>query len=180
MTSGPLRFPLATPRLALRPFTLADAPVIHAVYRDPDVMRHVGAGPVAGLAATEAMLREYIAHQRRHGFSFWAVVERASGALVGDAGLYRPDGGGPGAELGYTLRKASWGRGYATEAARACVDAAFGPLGLEELHAIADPANAASIRVLRKLGMRAHATVDAYGRPHRRFVLRRRAASGAQ
>ncbi len=180
MTSGALRFPLATPRLELRPFTLADAPVIHAVYRDPVVMRHVGAGPVPGIDASKAMLRAYIAHQERHGFSFWALLERASGELIGDAGLYRPDGRRPGAELGYTLRESSWSRGYATEAARACVDAAFGPLGLEELHAIADPANAASIRVLEKIGMRPDGTVDAYGRPHRRFRLRRPAASAAQ
>ncbi len=180
MTHGPLRFPLSTPRLELRPFTLADAPVIHAVYRDPGVMRHVGAGPVAGLGATEAMLRDYIAHQRRHGFSFWAVLERASGTLVGDAGLYRPGGRGPGAELGYTLREASWGRGYATEAARACVEAAFGPLGLEELHAIADPANAASIRVLEKLGMAPAGIQLAYGRPHHRFELRRPGAPADQ
>jgi ribosomal-protein-alanine N-acetyltransferase len=173
VSSGALRFPLATARLELRPFTLADAPVIHAVYRDPVVMRHVGAGPVPGMGATEAMLRDYIAHQERHGFSVWAVLERASGELIGDAGLYRAEGRGPGAELGYTLREASWGRGYATEAAQACVDAAFGPLELDELHAVADPANAESIRVLEKIGMRPDGTVGAYGRTHRRFRLRR-------
>jgi RimJ/RimL family protein N-acetyltransferase len=70
----------------------------------------------------------------------------------------------PGAELGYTLREASWGRGYATEAARACVAAAFGPLELEQLHAVADPATPRRSACSRSSGMRPDGIVSAYGR----------------
>ena len=110
--------PLRTARLNLRAFTLEDAPAAHAVYSDADVMSHVGDGPVTDIASTEAMLRDYIAHQASHGFSFWAVIERASGAVIGDARLYLLGGHGPEVEVGYTLGRDWWGRGYATEAAR--------------------------------------------------------------
>ena len=71
-------------------------------------MAHMGNGPVSDVAATEAQLRDYIAHQDAHGFSSWAVVERDSGDRVGDAGLYLPDGRGPEIERGYTLVRARW------------------------------------------------------------------------
>jgi RimJ/RimL family protein N-acetyltransferase len=171
-----MRFPLLTQRLELRPFVIDDAPAIHAVYSDLEVMRHVGEGPVQEFAQTEAMLREYIAHQLAHGFSFWAVIERAGGALIGDAGLYVLEGRGPDVEVGYTLGAAWWGRGYGTEAARACLAAGFEQLGLDEIVAVADPANAASVRVLEKLGMRYVGPRPAYGREH---VLYRATAPGS-
>jgi ribosomal-protein-alanine N-acetyltransferase len=153
---------LTTPRLLLRPFSLDDAPAMHAVYSDPVVMRYVGNGPVTSLAATETMLRDYIDHQERRGFSFWAVVHRESGAVIGDAGLYGRDE----VELGYTLASAWWGQGYATEAARACLDAAFGAHGLPEVIALAEPGNPASGRVLEKVGMTPIGARLAYGREH--------------
>ena len=78
-----------------------------------------------------------------------------------------------GVELGYTLARAWWGRGLATEAARLCVAAAFGPLELPRLLAVADVDNPASARVLTRLGFVEDAEVIAYGRAHRRFVLER-------
>ena len=164
---------MKTERLELRPFTLGDAPTIHPVYSDPEVMEHVGNGPVEDLGATEAMLREYIAHQDANGFSFWAVIERDSGAVIGDAGLFLLDGRGPEVELGYTLARESWGRGYATEAARALLAAGFDDFGLDEVVAVADPANTASTRVLEKIGMRRVGMRQAYGRPHALYRAKR-------
>ena len=91
-------------------------------------MRYVATGPMTDIAVTERLLADYTAHQLRHGYSFWAVIERASGALIGDAGLYRTPAGE--VELGYTLGAAWWGRGYATEAASRWLAFAFGELGL--------------------------------------------------
>ena len=170
-----MELPLLTPRLALRAFTPADVPAAHAIYSDPEVMRHVGAGPVASLAETASMLRSYADHQALHGFSFWALLERASGALIGDAGLYRA---GSEVELGYTLGRAWWGRGYATEAAAACLDAAFGPLALDDVIALVEPANVASIRVLEKLGLRRAGERQAFGRPHLLYRVRRADRAG--
>jgi RimJ/RimL family protein N-acetyltransferase len=160
---------LATDRLHLRPFTPDDVEAVSETYADPEVMRYVGHGVVAERRGVERMLDEYIAHQALHGFSVWAVIERATGELIGDAGLFRrPDGE---VELGYTLRRTAWARGYATEAAGAWVQAAFGELGLGALIAQADLPNSASARVLEKLGFRPDGTRMAYGREHRVFRL---------
>jgi RimJ/RimL family protein N-acetyltransferase len=116
-------------------------------------MRYVATGPMAELAFTERLLDDYDAHQVRHGYSFWAVIERSSGALIGDAGLY-------------LTPAAWWGRGYATEAAGRWLAFAFEELRLREVIALAEPANAASLHVLDKLGMRRDGERIAFGRPH--------------
>jgi ribosomal-protein-alanine N-acetyltransferase len=167
---------LETPRLILRPFAAGDAPLVHRVYSDPEVMRYVATGPMADLAVTERLLADYDAHQKRLGYSFWAVIERASGELIGDSGLYRTPTGE--VELGYTLGTAWWGRGYATEAASAWLACAFGSLGIFEVVALAEPANVASMHVLEKLGMRRSGERIAFGRPHAVFRTQC-AASGA-
>src|SRR4051812_27440205 len=150
-------------------------PAAHRIYTDPEVMRYVGHGPVSGMAQTRGMLGAYAAHQVVHGYSFWAVMERATGTLIGDAGLFLSQGTGPEVEVGYTLARAYWGRGYATEAARACLDAAFGPLGLEDVIALVVPDNARSLRVVARLGMTPDGRRHAYGREH--LVFRRTATS---
>ncbi|MDP9284793.1 MAG: GNAT family N-acetyltransferase [Actinomycetota bacterium] len=82
----------------------------------------------------------------------WGVWERESGELVGDCSLHFDTGFGEW-ELSYGFRRDRWGRGYATEAARACVRYGFEELGLEKIVADIDPANAASGRVLEKCGL---------------------------
>ena len=94
------------------------------------------------------------------------MIERDSGELIGDAGLSLLDGRGPEVEVGYTLARAWWGKGYATEAAGALLTAGFDDFGLDEIVAVADPANAASTRVLEKIGMRRVEMRRASGRPH--------------
>jgi [ribosomal protein S5]-alanine N-acetyltransferase len=155
---------LRTPRLTLRPFEPGDLDAIHGVYSDPEVMRWVGTGPVASRTMTARMLDGYAAHQRAHGFSFWAVLETATGTLIGDAGLHRTVLGET--ELGYTLAQPAWGRGYATEAARAWLDAAFTRLDIDEVVALAEPPNRASLHVLEKAGLRRNGTRTAFGREH--------------
>ena len=162
---------LTTRRLRLRPFTLADHDAIHAIYADPEVMRYVGAGPHATLAETAAALRTYGDVLARRGYSFLAVTEREGGAIVGDAGLHPFGGSGPDVELGYTLARDAWGKGYATEAAEALIGHAFGTLGLARVVAQVEPANAGSRHVLEKLGMHAEGQRLAYGRPHLLYVL---------
>jgi RimJ/RimL family protein N-acetyltransferase len=166
-----------TDRLLIRSFTLEDPDAVHGVYGDEQVMRHVGDGTVADLAQTRKMVRDYIDHERRHGFSFWAVVERESDTVMGDAGLYLLEGTGPEVELGYTLGRAWWGRGYATEAARACLDLTWREFGQQEVVAVADPLNAASIHVLHKVGMRLDRPIIAYRREHELYRLTLRSAS---
>jgi [ribosomal protein S5]-alanine N-acetyltransferase len=165
---------ITTARLRLRSFTRDDAEAAHRVYGDPDVMRFIEVGrPAAALQATLAMIDAYIEHERVHGYSFYAVIEARTGDLIGDAGLYRRNRDVPEIELGYTLGKQWWGRGYATEAARACLELGFERHGLDEIVALAIPDNHASVRVLEKLGMRPAGRRVAYGREHVRFELAR-------
>ena len=167
---GRVEFPLTSDRLLLRPFEPEDVPAAHVIYRDPEVMRWVGTGPVSRAEQTAAMLAGYIAHQRRHGFSFWAVIEQSTGTLIGDAGLYAR---AEHVELGYTLGRSHWGQGYGTEAAAACVHGAFDGLELEELSALVRPENAASLAVVGKLGFAEAGRIYAHGAPHIVFRLSR-------
>jgi ribosomal-protein-alanine N-acetyltransferase len=144
------------------------------VYGDPEVMRF-SLGGARSPADSLERLRGLIEHQQRHGFSKWGVRERASGALVGDCGVQLLERG-PDVELGFHLRRSVWGRGYATEAARACLDAAFTGLGLDEVIAIVAAANAASVQVLEKIGMHAAGERQALGRTWRLFTASRRPA----
>lgn len=173
---APLRFPLLGERVLLRPFVPADAAAAHTVYGDPEVMEHVGEGGAVTSEETAQMIADYRRHQDEHGFAFWAVIDRGTGELIGDAGLEHT---AHGVELGYTLARSAWGRGLATEAARLCIAATFGPLGLRRLVAQADLGNPASVRVLEKLGFRRDGVVTAYGRPHHRLTLDAPAAPAA-
>lgn len=144
-----------TARLVVRPFRVDDAPYAYPVFGDAEVMRFAAGDPDAELAATRARLARYERIQDEHGFSKWAVWDRESGAYLGDAGLtLLPETGE--VELGYRLRRSHWGRGLASEIARAWLDHAFGSLGLVRVIAFADPSNAASVRVMEKVGMTFH------------------------
>ncbi|MCX6374105.1 MAG: GNAT family N-acetyltransferase [Actinobacteria bacterium] len=148
-----LRPPLISARLELRTFAAGDLDGLFAVFGDPRVMRFVGATrrPLDrdALRSSQERVR---AHWERHGFGPLVVVERASGRLVGEAGLQVLEAG-PDIELTYTLARAFWGRGYATEAARAVLAWGLDGLGLERIVALAYPRNRASRHVIEKLGM---------------------------
>jgi ribosomal-protein-alanine N-acetyltransferase len=155
--------PLRTGRLELRRFAGPDLAPLLVAFGDPQVMRFVGSErkPLTG-NGVKVLMRTASGHWSDHGFGLLAVVERASGRVIGEAGLQVLEAG-PDVELGYTLSRAAWGRGYATEAARAVLRWAFAGLGLERVVAVADPAHAASLRVLDKLGMRRVGMRRCYG-----------------
>ena len=92
---------------------------------------------------------------QQDGFGLWALELKAGGECIGDCGLVaRVVDERPEVELGYHLQRLHWGRGYATEAATACRDHAFGPLGLKRLIAMIMPHNTPSRRVAERLGMK--------------------------
>ncbi len=135
----------------MRPYVLDDVAEIHRVlYGDPAPMRTLGG--VIAIEATRRQVELSIARQDRLGYSFWAVIDRATGAMAGEAGLLPLGEAGPEIELGYAFGSAFWGRGLATEVGGALLAEAFGPLGLERVVAVTLPENLASQRVLAKLG----------------------------
>ncbi len=119
-------------------------------------MRYIGPADAFSddVEESRGRLERLIEHQEQHGFSLWAVTDLQSATVMGDCGLILYAHKGPEIELGFRLGKAYWGKGYATEAARAWVAHGFGLLGLDRIVAATHPENAASQRVLEKVGMR--------------------------
>jgi RimJ/RimL family protein N-acetyltransferase len=147
-----------TGRLLLRPFTAADADDLAALHGDPLVMRRIDDGrPVErSVVLGETLPAILRAAGDPHGTRWWAAIERASGAFTGwfALGPARSVGLDGGTELGYRLRPAFWGRGYATEGARALLSTAFTGLAADRVVATTMTVNAASRRVLEKAGLR--------------------------
>lgn len=165
---------LLTRRLALRQFTAADAGHLLELDGDPAVMRYLEPRTKSLAEVEHEVLPRFLAYHARHrDFGFWAAEAGAGGRFVGWFGL-RPVVPGPDAivawpdatpgearvaSLGYRLRRAVWGRGYATEGARALVRLAFTRLGVDEVVATTMAVNVGSRRVLEKAGLRHTRTV---------------------
>ena len=108
-------------------------------------------------AASDALASSIRADLEAKGFGLWAVEVPSVAAFIGFVGATEPDFAAPfmpAVEIGWRLAFAHWGKGYATEAARAVVAHAFGPMGLEELVSFTVPANRRSCTVMGRLGMR--------------------------
>ncbi len=150
MDAPPTRF-FETERLVFRPFEAADLDALAAINADPEVLRFVGDGKPIDRATTALWIERSRANVARHGSGTGAVVERASGALIGWAGVARPKGQPP--EIIYGFAKAYWGRGLGRELLGALVDWAA-PLVGPELRATADLRNVASITLLDRAGFR--------------------------
>jgi RimJ/RimL family protein N-acetyltransferase len=148
---------IRTPRLILRPFTLADVEQAFTWFGDAEVTRFTPTGPDRSPERTRERIARYCEHQAAHGFSKWLIQEAASGEAIGDSGLLVLEELGFTTDLGFRLARPYWGHGFATEVAAAWVEAAFDDLGLERLTAFAHVENAASLRVLEKTGFRRHA-----------------------
>ena len=129
---------------------------------DPQVMRYIGAG--ATLTRSEAWrnIALVLGHWHLRGYGLWAVEEQCSGEFVGRVGCFNPDGW-PGLEVGWMLRRESWGRGYATEAARAAIRFAFSELDQPRVISLIQPDNDASIRVAERLGEMPDGRVNVLG-----------------
>src|SRR5689334_12951190 len=168
---GRLEVVATTERFRLQLLRPQDAEPLQRLYGDPEAMRYVGAaGSVRTPEQTAAGVGRLIDHQREHGFSLWAVADRDHGEVIGVAGLVLVEMAGPEVEVVYELVPDAWGRGIATEVGRACLDVAFGPLGLEQVVALSYPQNAPSVRVMQKIGMRDDGEFEAYGRRMVRYL----------
>ena len=149
----PADMTLQTERLILRLFREADLDAYAEMSGDAEVMQHIGSGLPMNRAEAWRSLALMLGHWQLRGYGLWAVEERASGALVGRIGCWNPEGW-PGLEVGWMLLRRYWGRGFATEGARAALRHAFLQLGCRHVLSLIRPANAASIRVAERLGER--------------------------
>ena len=148
---------LRTERLELRKFTNDDADLLYELDSDPEVMLYVTGGlPTSRDDIVNDFLPAFLAYYDRYtGFGFWAAIERTTGEFVGWFHL-RPAPGDPEdeVELGYRLRRAAWGRGYATEGSRALIEKAFTELGVQRVHAETMVVHTASRSVMERAGLR--------------------------
>ena len=100
-----------------------------------------------------------LGHWQLRGFGLWAVEEAESGAFVGRVGFIHPDGW-PGFELGWTLARPFWGKGYATEAAQRALEYAFTELDRDHVISLIHPKNTASLAVAERLGETYEETIE--------------------
>ncbi|MDV3222439.1 GNAT family N-acetyltransferase [Intrasporangium sp.] len=149
-SAGPAPLVLETPRLLMTPLGSTRADELAALYADPEVTRFLGPGPWDDAAVREQCHRfERIWSDRGWGQS--AVVEKASGLMIGRVGLHDWPAWGE-VELGYVLARSAQGRGLATEASHAWLGWAAAHLDVDHLIAVIHPENAASIRMASRLG----------------------------
>ena len=142
---------LETERLRLRAFRNEDLDAYAPMCADPEVMRFLGTGITLSRSDTWRSMAGFLGHWALRGYGMWALEEKATGTLVGRAGFLYPEGW-PGFELGWTLGRPYWGRGFATEAARRALDFAFRELAQPRVISLIRPANTPSIRVAERLG----------------------------
>ena len=147
---------LETERLVLRRFTADDVDLLAELHGDPEVMRYVTGRATPRERIEREILPMYLRwHERSPHFGYFAAEEKATGEFVGWFHLYPGDDDPPGhVELGYRLRRAAWGKGYAAEGARGLIEKAFAEMGVERVYAQTMAVNVASRRVLEKAGMR--------------------------
>jgi RimJ/RimL family protein N-acetyltransferase len=175
---------LRTDRLLLRRWRHSDREPFARLNADPVVMRYF----VAPLTPAESgvLVDRIEAHWEKHGFGPWAVEIPGVAAFGGFVGLSMPTFEAhfmPAVEIGWRLDRTYWGRGYATEAARAALADGFTRGGLKEVVSFTIPINLPSIRVMEKIGMRRD-PIDDFdhpnlppGHPYRRHVLYRVASA---
>jgi RimJ/RimL family protein N-acetyltransferase len=170
---------LRTERLVLRPWRAEDLLPFARLTADPEVMEHFPA--LLTREQSDALGRAIMAHIEQSGWGLWAL--QAPGLpFAGYVGLSVPGFDAhftPTVEVGWRLAREAWGRGYATEGARAALAFGFEQLGLDEIVSFTVPANRRSRRVMEKLGM-SHDPADDFDHPRlledervRRHVLYR-------
>jgi RimJ/RimL family protein N-acetyltransferase len=154
---------LVTERLVLRRPRDADLEAFALLCADTEVMRYIGTGRPLDRGTAERSFAIIQSHWARHGSGLRSAISRDDGEYLGFVGLAVVPGrsvAGGETEIGWRLRRAAWGRGYATEGAVAVRDQALGELGIGSLVSLIQPGNEASARVAEKLGMRP----DGHGR----------------
>jgi ribosomal-protein-alanine N-acetyltransferase len=139
---------LETERLLLKRPSREEDEGLSGLWRDAEVRRYLGG--VVGEEVIEKKLAWQQIHWEQAGFGQWTVYEKANGQITGLCGLHHSQ---KGIELSYDFYPAFWGRGIATEAARACLEDGFSRLHLECVFVVTQEANVASCHLAEKLGM---------------------------
>ena len=125
-----MRWIIETERLRLREFELTDAKVFFDLNADPEVTRHTGDNAFESIEESEQLIKNY-SQYKQHGLGRWTVVSKISNEVLGWCGLKKHSEGF--IDIGFRFLRNEWGKGYATEAAKACLEYGFTNLKLEEI-----------------------------------------------
>ena len=143
---------LETQQLILREMTQKDLPALRRILQDDETM--VAYNGAFDEAETQAWLDRQLARYAQYGFGLWAVVLKQTGEMIGQCGLtMQPWRSDEVLEVGYLFNRAFWHHGYATEAARGCMEYAFNRLGAKEICSIIRETNQPSRRVAERNGL---------------------------
>jgi RimJ/RimL family protein N-acetyltransferase len=169
---------LRTERLILRPRSLEDTDASVRMDQEPEVTRYVS-GPWSDPVAHRAFVEQRTLGPYPDGLGYWTVstIDRPD-EFLGWVLLIPLDATGPEIEIGWRLRPAFWGRGYATEAARAVLRHGFDQLGLDAVVAEIDADNAASITVAERIGMKRGISAVSESREWVRYTVSPRGSGG--
>jgi RimJ/RimL family protein N-acetyltransferase len=156
---------LETERLILREFEEADFEDVYRMYCDAEVRRYL-AWEMPPKPEYLALYRQKLLDRHRFdkGLGVWAGIARETDEFIG-VFMLKPLEEGPEIEVGYHLARWAWGRGFATEGARALVEYGFRTVELDRIVAVVDPENAASLAVVGRLGLAPAGSREAYGKP---------------
>jgi RimJ/RimL family protein N-acetyltransferase len=164
-------FRLETESLLLREFRIQDAEGFFTMNNDPQVLQYTGDDPFISIGAAADFIRRYD-HYDKYGYGRWTILQKEDESYLGFCGLkYHP--ATDEVDLGYRLRRNSWGKGYATEAASACLRYGFQTLQLPCIIGRVAQANTASIRILEKIGMTFVRSFDFAGQTGRLYAAHR-------
>ncbi len=142
-----------TDRLIIRTVTLEDATDSFEIYGDAEVMKFVdGSPPYENIERSELNLKRGMEYQNIHGISHWGMIEKSSNKFIGHCGFNLFENG-PEFELVAHVNRKYWNMGFATEAAKACIDHAFSCLNTQTIVGLVEPENIGSVRLLEKLKM---------------------------
>ncbi|HMK29520.1 MAG TPA: GNAT family N-acetyltransferase [Terriglobales bacterium] len=167
---GQVGIVLETPRLYLRRLTLSDSDALFAVLGDPIAMQFYPA-PLAYEGVCRWIDRNLDRYENE-GYGLYGMALKTSGELIGDCGLVRQMvEGRPEIEVGYHVRRDQWRRGYATEAARSCLEYAFRTLRLARVISLIRPENLPSRRVAEKNGLTIHHQIPWHHLPHLIYAI---------
>lgn len=151
---------LETPRLSLRELTPADDRNLFALNQDPEVIKYTGDPAFKNIHEARSFLENYDQY-KKYGFGRWAVIGKNDSAFLGWCGL-KYDASIDETDIGFRFCKKYWNQGFATESARACLSYGFDKLAMETIVGRAMKENAASVKVLEKLGMQFDREFDFY------------------
>jgi RimJ/RimL family protein N-acetyltransferase len=159
---------LATERTYLRRFTADDGDSLMGILGDAEAMAFSPMPLAADRSVAASLIARHLESYERHGIGAWAVILKASGRFIGQAGLIPHE---MGTELFYSIVPAHWSRGFATEAACACRDYAFGALGERRIIAMIHPDHSRAIAVARRVGMTEVGMIRHWDRENRLFEI---------